>query len=355
MGEKLPPHHLVALKGKLGLRGYPRRLRALRPSQLADALRRNGQHGRLLRGEQSHGVLADRGGGGDGFQTAALAADAGLAAASDDRDVADLGALLGHAVPDLAVDGQGRADAVLAAQEKLRALRLVVGEEHMRGKESAHVVRQHGAQPCQRLHALAEGIARLGEGAEAVGGRPAVQRGHAPNGDAHADDLPAREPVLLRKLHQPRAELLYRRLGGVVALQRILLGEDYGAVQPDGGEHRLRDVDHQPERADVALVELHHDLPPPGGAAGDGLALDEQPLAQHFADDLGDRGRGELHALRQTLAGHLALFVQDAQDGAAVVPLDAHHIVAFKRHVESLLSGAALIAPPLRRREPRHG
>ena len=230
-------------------------------------------------------------GRGDRLQTAALAAVAGLAAPADHRNVADLRALGRHAVPDLPVDGERRADAVAAAQEELGALVLVPGEEHLRRQQRAHVVLHHAVKAGQLFKQLAQRIIRLGQRAEGIAHRAPVGGGDAAHRDAEPDHLLARDPVLLHQRKQALGELLRRLLRGGVCLQRDLLCEDHAAVQPGPGQDRLPQIDQNAQTAGLFGVDVDQDLPPSGVAAGEHLSLGEQPVADHLGDDFGDRRR----------------------------------------------------------------
>ena len=113
---------------------------------------------------------------------------------------------------------------------------------------------------------------------------------------------------------------------------RKLLGKDDRSVKPDGGEDSRAKIDEDAERGMGAMIELDHDLTPADAAAGQKAALGQKTLGDHFADDLGDGGGGELDALRETLARHAPVLMQNAQRGASIVALDAHHVVALVWH-----------------------
>ena len=159
-----------------------------------------------------------------------------------------------------------------------------------------------------------------------------VVGGKSAHRNADAEDLPARQAVLGRELHQSVAEggdgIVCRGVLG----NRKLLGENDRAVKPDGGENGRSEIDEDAERGMRTVIELDHDLAPADAAAGQKAALGQKSLGDHLADDLGNGGGGELDALRQAFARHAAVLVENAQRGASIVALDAHHVVAFVWH-----------------------
>ena len=249
---------------------------------------------------------------------------AGLSTPANHRDVADLRALSRHAVPDLSVDGQRRADAVAAADKQLRARRLVLGDKHLRRKKRTDVVLQHGVKARQLFKLLAERIIGLRQRAEAVAHNPAVFRGDASHRDAEPDHGLPPDSVLFHQLQQSLGEPLGGRFRRRSGLQRYLFREDHTAVQPDAREDCLAKVDQDAEAAGHLRVEVDQDLPPAGVAAAEHLAFHQQAVRDHLADDLGDGRRGQVHVLREAFARHGALLMENPQRRAPVAALHAH-------------------------------
>ena len=138
--------------------------------------------------------------------------------------------------------------------------------------------------------------------------------------------------MLRAERHQSVAESGDGLIGRGVLGDHELLGEDDRAVKPDGGEDSRAEIDEDAERGMGVVIELDHDLAPADAAAGHQAALGQKSLGDHLADDLGDGGGGELDALREALARHAPVLVENAQRGASIVALDAHHVVAFVWH-----------------------
>ena len=164
----------------------------------------------------------------------------------------------------------------------------------------------------------------LGKSAEAVAHDPAVFRGDASHRDAEPDHALPPDSVLFHELQQSRGEPLGGRFRRRSGLKRDFLRENHTAVQPDAREDRLAKVNQNAQTAGHLRVEVDQDLPPAGVAAAEHLALHQQAVRDHLADDLGDGRRGQVHVLRKPLARHGALLMENPQRRAPVAALHAH-------------------------------
>ena len=243
-------------------------------------------------------------------------AGAGLSAPPHDRDVADLGTLFGNAVPDLSVDGQRGADAVFAAQEELgMPLRLA-------GRKAVVVGHEAGA-PGRLFKALAQRIVLPVESAEAVDYGSPVRGTDAPYSDADADNAFLVDSILPGQLIESPRKASHGFIRIRLHRQSALLRKDHAAVKAHRRDDGLPQVD-QHAQGDCSLrIQVDQNLPTAGAAALQDLALQQQPLLEHLADDLGDGRRGQVHMLGQTLARHGPLLMENSQCRTPVAALDA--------------------------------
>ena len=225
--------------------------------------------------------------------------------------------------PPRSVDGQRGADAVFAAQEELGMPLRLAGRKAVRRKQCPDVVGHEAGAPGRLFKALAQRIVLPVESAEAVDYGSPVRGTDAPYSDADADNAFLVDPILPGQLIESPRKASHGFIRIRLHRQSALLRKDHAAVQAHRRDDGLPQVD-QHAQGDCGLrVQVDQNLPPAGAAALQDLALQQQPLLEHLADDLGDGRRGQVHMLGQTLARHGPLLMENSQCRTPVAALDA--------------------------------